>query len=98
MAKRLERAPGLTTAHPPGLAEAIAKSYEGMAHWATTGPKGATCGGCLYWGDGTGPRQRAQEGACAKFRQLTQCVSKKVPKRAEACRHFEPAVAKRGRR
>jgi hypothetical protein len=98
MAERLERTPHLTTAHAQPLADAIAQSYEGMAHWATTGPKGATCGGCVHWGDGTGPHQRAQERSCAKYLELGGVASKKVPRRAPACKHYEPAVAKRGRR
>ena len=94
MAKHLERTPGLTIAHPPRIAEAIAQSYEGMAHFAGTGPRGATCGGCIHWGNGTG--QEARERGCSKFRSMTGCVSKMVPMFASACRYFEPALRRGG--
>jgi hypothetical protein len=36
----------LTTGHSPELAKQIQRTREGQAHFAGTGPLGATCGEC----------------------------------------------------
>jgi hypothetical protein len=39
---------------PQGEAQAAvqAATIPGMAHWAGTGPEGADCGSCMFWGMG----------------------------------------------
>jgi len=86
----------LTTGFSPELAMQIRRSRAGQAHFAGTGPFGATCGECVflgYWkqvrnisGD-TVKSQRA--GGCEKFRQLTGKNGPVVPPRTEACRYFQ---------
>ena len=92
--KRLDMTPHLTVGHDQGLTQCFAKSIEGMAHFAGTGPKDEQCKTCRHWGNGSGPKQRAQTRPCAKFVSMTGVESKGVPRRAAACRHFE-MVAKR---
>jgi hypothetical protein len=54
------------------------QTFPGMAHWASSGPTGKTCGVCVHW-----------SGPCAKFRVLTNEQGPKVPMSAAACKHFE---------
>ena len=82
--------PNLTAGHDDKLCRQIEASYEGMAHWAGSGPKGAKCRECRNWGDGTGKKQKAMERPCDKFRRMTGTKSKKVPRHAAACKYFEP--------
>jgi hypothetical protein len=66
------------------LSQCIEQSYEGMAHFAGTGPKGETCGGCRHFRRGRGKNR-----ACGKFAELTGVGSKKIPPDAAACKYFE---------
>jgi hypothetical protein len=40
----------LTPGYAPELAAQIRKTRPGQAHWASTGPVGATCGECVHLG------------------------------------------------
>ena len=93
MAERLSLKQGLTAGHGAELTGCIAQSYEGMAHFAATGPRGKTCGDCRNWGDGTGRKQMATERVCVKFARMAGVSSKKVPRTAAACKYFEPQVS-----
>ena len=44
----------LTLLHGVEFQEQLYLTYEGQAHFASTGPAGARCRGCTYWGDGQG--------------------------------------------
>ena len=87
----------LTPGYTPELAAQIARTYPGMAHFADTGPFGATCGECTFYGCWKQRRNTAGEivsttkveGACAKFHALTGKLGAAVPPGASACRHFE---------
>ncbi len=76
---------------------AASLSFPGMAHFAKTGPLGASCRDCCYWEDDAPEnnsqanthRTKANQACCAKYRQLTGHLGKKVPGDAAACRHFE---------
>ena len=62
--KRLDMAPHLTVGHDQGLTQRFGESFEGMAHFAGTGPKGEQCKTCRHWGNGAarnseGKRDRA---------------------------------------
>ena len=82
---RLHRSSGLSRDPMDNLAE---RSWEGMAHFAGTGPRDKTCGTCKHWGDGTGEKQKAQQRACSKFTRMTGMNTKHVPRWAEACKYY----------
>jgi hypothetical protein len=83
MSKRVASRNHLTAGHDPILAEQISASRPGMAHFAATGPLGATCKQCSYWQNATGKRR------CAKYRQLTGHSGPPIAGILEACRYFE---------
>jgi hypothetical protein len=76
------------TKNEAGLAgaEQLSLTYEGQAHFASTGPAGARCLGCTYWATGRG---RALKRPCRKFSATTGVTTKLVPGSALTCRHFE---------
>jgi hypothetical protein len=88
--------PHLTAGYDPVLSAQIAKTRPGMAHWAASGPPDQTCAECRYL-DYQRQNQNAigaivatkQHRGCAKFFALTGRHGPIVPKRTEACRHFE---------
>ena len=85
----------LTTGHDPETVRSIALTVDGMAHFSGTGPLGATCGECAFYGcrarivkrDGTA-RLSFRRNACAKFFALTGKYGPSVPEKMEAYRHF----------
>ena len=86
----------LTPGFASELEQQIRHTRAGMAHWAGSGPAGATCGQCLYWtyweqvrneaGNTVKTRQRK---GCGKYYALTDCHGPALPAVTEACRHFE---------
>jgi hypothetical protein len=76
------------------LAQKRKDTFPGMAHWARTGPDGATCRGCVRWEfdgyfAGSGLLKPA---LCAKYRSLMHGQpGAKVPHYAQACKHFDAA-------
>jgi hypothetical protein len=76
----------LTLLYGVEFQEQLFLTYEGQAHFASTGLAGARCRGCTYWGDGGG---QALNRPCRKFSAMTGVRSKPVPGSALACRHFE---------
>ena len=82
------------TSPNPALDKLANKTFDGMAHWAGTGPPDATCGKCTFWGpQGEGSKLKLLR--CAKFTQLTgQVGPSPIPGGTAACRHFEKAKAK----
>jgi hypothetical protein len=96
MARRLTLTPYLTSAHSDVLEHQIQSSYPGMAHFANSGPFGATCGECAFLGYHVQHRNLAGDlvkavhhGGCEKFHQLTGKHGPVVPKKAAACKYFE---------
>jgi hypothetical protein len=93
---RLTYTPGMTRGYSETLEYQIRGTHKGQAHWANTGPLGATCGECAflgYWqkrmnaaGDTIATTYR---GGCEKFYQLTGKHGALVPASAAACRHFQ---------
>jgi hypothetical protein len=87
----------LTQGFDPVTARTIALTVPGMAHFAATGPLGATCQECVFWGywrqrrntsgDIVGTLRRP--GCCKKYHELTRQHGPQVPARTEACRHFQ---------
>jgi hypothetical protein len=88
--------PNLTAGFPPLAEQQIRQTYEGQAHFAGSGPFGATCGECAHLGYYRQVRNGRGEtvatpftGGCSKFYQLTGKHGPVVPGHAESCRHFE---------
>jgi hypothetical protein len=86
----------LTAGYSPEFTAQIRQSRPGMAHFAATGPFGATCGGCVFLGywrqrrNGYGEIVKTERvGGCEKFHQLTGKHGPVVPPRTEACRYFQ---------
>ena len=66
------------------------QSYAGMAHFAGTGPEGATCNRCMHYDYDPIKNSGMMERPCKQFQRLTGKLGKSVPALASACRHFEP--------
>ena len=86
----------LTAEYEPVLATQISKTRSGMAHFAATGPFGATCGDCAFLGYWQPIRNQAGDvvrtvhrRGCGKFLKLTGKPGPTVPATTEACRYFE---------
>jgi hypothetical protein len=84
----------LTMGQDPVLAKQIAQSRPGMAHFAATGPFGATCKDCTYWQKLEGKEGGKEKLRCAKYKQLTGHLGPPVAGKIEACRYFERADEK----
>lgn len=84
------------TSPDPDFDRQVAKTREGQANFAGTGPAGATCGACIflgYWrpihnksGDLIGT---TKSGGCREFYRLTGKHGPVVPEATEACRYFQ---------
>jgi hypothetical protein len=78
-------------------------TYEGMAHFAGTGPAGKTCRMCKFWCPPAGARThlygsqsskngtRLKSHSCLKHRQLGGTSKEGVPPETSACKYFESA-------
>jgi hypothetical protein len=77
------------------VSEAQRNTAPGQAFWAGSGPKGQTCGNCLfhgYWfellneaGLSTGSRR---SGGCEKYRRLTGQHGAAISADLKACEYF----------
>lgn len=66
----------------------MARTVPGMAHFAGSGPEGASCGGCLHW-----------RGSCLQFaRMMPAAGGIAVAAETPACRYFEPTLEIAARR
>jgi hypothetical protein len=82
----------LTLTQPDSeFTQQLRQSVPGMAHFAGTGPSGATCGGCDYF------RSSKRGTRCAKFTELMRqafpsgrapAEGGDVPRATPACRYF----------
>lgn len=89
---------GLNREGQEEVVQAFNRTHQGMAHFAGTGPIGATCRECKFWqhqktwssasGKGHGMPMPAR---CMRYRQLMHERGKMVPHDARACKHFERA-------
>lgn len=86
------------TASDPTTAASVAASYEGQAHFAKTGPDGATCRECSYWcrpDSAKGGAYGRSSGwlkpkRCRKYRKMSGGkTGKGIPHDAGACKYFE---------
>lgn len=75
------------------LEEMRRRTPPGMAHWAGTGPEGATCRGCAHWKTtgylaGSGLLKNSP---CDKYRRMMGGVDgPPIPHYAPACKWIEP--------
>jgi hypothetical protein len=93
---RLTFLPHRTAGYSAALEHQINTTHAGQAHFANTGPFGATCGECVHLGYFRQVRSKSGDvvkavhhGGCAKFHQFTNKHGPVVPGHAAACRHFE---------
>ena len=96
MAHKINYNPHLARGYPETIEQQIRTTYQGQAHFANTGPFGATCGECVHLGYFRQVRSKSGDvvkavhhGGCAKFHQFTNKHGPVVPGHAAACRHFE---------
>ena len=68
-----------------------AESYPGMAHFAGTGPKGKTCGGCKFF---VPAANRSPQFVCDKYRTLMRGrTGKPIEHKYKACKYYENKVS-----
>ena len=67
----------------------IARSHEGMAHFAATGPAGKYCADCGFWRGYIKPSSgHTMDGQCAKFQLMTGTRGLNIPGAAASCKYF----------
>jgi hypothetical protein len=88
--------PFLTQGHSDLVTQQIRATVPGMAHFANTGPFGATCGDCVFLGyfqqirDAAGNMVTAKHRkGCGKYFRLTATHGATIPANTSACRYFE---------
>ena len=88
--------PYLTSGYDEILTYQIRTTQPGQAHFANTGPFGATCGECAFYGyfrkflnDSGDTIKTKYRNGCAKYLQLTGKHGPCFPASAGACRYFE---------
>ena len=74
----------------------LLRSRPGMAHFAATGPFGATCGDCRFLGYWKQHRNGSDEiirtsraKGCGEFHRLTGRHGAALPEHTEACKYFQ---------
>jgi hypothetical protein len=94
--RRLNLSPYLTRGYSETLEHQIRTTHAGQAHFANTGPFGATCGECVFLGYFQQIRNEAGDTVrtvhrrgCKKFYELTNAHGPVVPSHAAACRYFQ---------
>jgi hypothetical protein len=74
------------------LERAEKQTAPGMAHWAGSGPIGATCGKCIHYGytyvKSTGDHA-TKPSSCEKFYSMTLRHGGTLDQRQIACKYFE---------
>jgi hypothetical protein len=90
----IARTPHLTRGFSDVLEHQIQTTHPGQAHFANTGPFGATCAECIFLGYDRQIRNKngdilttIHRAGCKKFYQLTGNHAPRVP--AAACRYFQ---------
>src|SRR6516162_11210839 len=93
---RLTFLPHRTAGYSAALEHQINTTHAGQAHFANSGPFGATCGECAHLGyykhhlNVAGDNiKTTHHGGCAKYRELTGSHGPVVPSHASACRYFQ---------
>jgi hypothetical protein len=78
----------LTKDGDPDKARQLAVSVPGMAHLASTGPPGTTCGDCVHWQPA---RNGAAKQCCLKYRAMMPLdkAVHYIRKNQPSCRYWE---------
>lgn len=82
---------GLTVIDP-ALERAEMATAPGMAFWAGSGPDGAKCGGCVFYGysyQKTNGDATKKTSSCAKFWKATGRHGGSLDKAQVGCKYFE---------
>ena len=61
------------------------QAVSGMAYFAGTGPPGATCGNCMFYGNG----RKGFERRCRKFQEMAHKWGSNLCKFQSGCKYFE---------
>jgi hypothetical protein len=93
----MRNADHLTDGYAQELAAAIRATKPGQAHWADSGPFGATCGDCVHYGyrrrkynhAGDIVKTTLRPNACGKFQSLTGKHGPDFSEATPACKYFE---------
>lgn len=74
----------------PQLDAMISDTIPGMAHWAGSGPPGATCGKCAFLVSTT-IRSKVST-RCGQYTKMMdgEIGPRPIPKNTRACKYFEP--------
>ena len=76
----------------PVMERAEMQTAPGMAHWAGSGPDGAICGKCAFYGysytDSSG-RAVTKRSRCEKFWRMTGRHGNSLETRQIGCKYFE---------
>jgi hypothetical protein len=70
------------------LARLIQRTPAGMAHWAGTGPSGATCGKCEHYDYFDAKMKRYPNGCVVYYASMRINCKTPIPARTPACRFF----------
>ena len=82
---------GLTVIDP-SLERAESLTAPGMAHWAGSGPEGAACGKCRFFGyeyTKSNGDHTFKRSACGKFYTMTRRHGGSLDERQIGCKYFE---------
>lgn len=69
--------------------EMVRLTPSGMAHWATTGPKGTTCRECTNFEKPEYKDDMLRVSKCRMYRVLSYREGKPVPHETPSCKFFE---------
>jgi hypothetical protein len=72
-----------------------AQTEPGMAHFAGTGPAGATCGKCGFWGykKPTSRDRMVSHNGCYKYYELMKKDGPAIKASLPACKYYEETAA-----
>jgi hypothetical protein len=77
----------------PELAKLIRATPHGMAHWAGTGPAGASCDRCAHYGYFDQNGRRKPNGCALYFARTGVHGRDQLPKGTPACKYFNEKQA-----
>lgn len=77
------------------LARLVRATPHGMAHWAGTGPAGATCGRCTHYGYSVWTGHRKPNNCALYYSRMGVHGRRPLPETTPSCKYFESAVADR---
>jgi hypothetical protein len=77
----------LTQIFEPEVERAWRETPAGMAHWAASGPVGATCMDCQHLD--LAKDSKTEKAQCRKYAELMRRPGKKFSKRFAACKYFD---------